>query len=406
MVVTSDNTGLLTVVPTMMSILQGQTTGQFTLNGVAFGNTIVRANATGFPEATLNVSVVLNLISSSTTLNVPFGQTAALPISIGPSPAPAGGLVLDIVSSNPSIVSVVTAQVTVPAGALSVNATVEGVAPGTATITVSNPGYASSATTVSSQANLNILETTVSFSNGVPAQPITVRLESGGDPIAALNDVVVNLSPANSQCVTVPTSVTVPAGQVTTTFQPTYGGSATVPCTTTVSASAINFVGDSVSVTVNPSPAISVTPTDTVGVGLQSANNATLGSSQHNGVTVTIASSDPSRVLVSPDATTAGTASFTRNLPNGQISIPYYVQGVQTTTTPLPTVTVSAPGFGSGQQEVTVVTPGVQIQSLITTTTTLSTSETAGTPKSGSPTARARPSVVCKTCARAAPPSS
>ena len=90
-------------------------------------------------------------------------------------------------------------------------------------------------------------------------------------------------------------------------------------------------------------PVITAAGTQTVGAGLQLASGATLGASQHGGVTVTVASNNAA-VLVSPDATTPGTASIQRIVPNGQTSVSYHVQGLENTTGTA-TVTISAPGF-------------------------------------------------------------
>ena len=74
-------------------------------------------------------------------------------------------------------------------------------------------------------------------------------------------------------------------------------------------------------------PGIAMPGTVAVGAGLQQFTTAVLGASQHGGVTVTVQSDDPARVLVSPDGATAGTASFTMTLANGTTFVPYYVQG-------------------------------------------------------------------------------
>ena len=122
-----------------------------------------------------------------------FGGTTALPINIGPDPAPAGGLTLNVASSDADI-EVLTPQVTVPAGALSVNATVRGARVGTANVTVSNPNYAPSTTVVTSRAELNIVQTSASFNHGLTPPTITVRLESNGTQIAAQPALTVTLT--------------------------------------------------------------------------------------------------------------------------------------------------------------------------------------------------------------------
>ena len=53
-------------------------------------------------------------------------------------------------------------------------------------------------------------------------------------------------------------AVTIPTGLTSATAAVTYGGSATLPCTTTVNATAPDLTGDSISVTVNPNPGITL----------------------------------------------------------------------------------------------------------------------------------------------------
>ena len=345
------------------------------MNGIQSGTVTVTATADGYRNGTLPVSVTQNLISTPATLNVPLGQSTDLPVTIGPNPAPAGGFVVNVVSSDPTIIEVTTAQVTIPQGAFSANATVRGARIGTANVTVTNPNYSPSTTAVTSSAALNILATSASFSNGLTPPQLTIQLESNGSPIAAQPALTVTLTSANTACVTVPASVTIANGLVTTTFSPAYGGTATLPCTTTITASAPDVVNDSVSITVNPPPAITAPGTATVGAGLMVNTAATLGAAQHGGRDVTVSSNNPA-VLVSPDAETLGTASFTRRIANGQTSVFYYVQGLEQTTGTA-TVTISADGFTPDSHTVNVAAVAVEIHSLQATTTTLSALDTS-----------------------------
>ena len=370
--VTSDAPSTASIsAPGTVSIPEGGSAGQVTVNGVNVGNTTLRASAPGYMQGTVAVSVTQNLISTPATLNVAFGQSTALPVNIGPSPAPPGGLTLDVVSISPSIVEVLTPQITVPEGALSANATVRGAGFGNATVTVSNPLYSPSSTTVNSSGVLNIVQASASFNNGLPGPLLTVQLESNGTPVAALADLVVTLTSADTLCVTVPASVTIPAGLVSTTFRPAYGGTATLPCNAAVTATSSALTPDSVTITVNQQATISVQSALTVGAGLQLSTFAILGASGHGGVDVTVQSNDPTRVLVSRDATTAGTASTTVNVPNGQTFVTYYVHALENATGSA-TVTISAPGFTGGSHPVDVVPIGIEIAGLDPDTTTLS----------------------------------
>jgi uncharacterized repeat protein (TIGR01451 family) len=384
--IASDDTNLVTVAaPGAVTIPEGQSSGQINLTGVNVGVTTLRANAAGYPEATLPVTVTLNVITTPTTLTVPLGQTTQLSISI-PNPAPAGGLVFDVTSANLSVIEVVTPQVTVPAGAIAVNATVRGAGPGTAAVTVSRANFASSTTSVTSTSSLNIVEASASFAAGFAAPTLTIRLESDGTPVAAPSDLVVSLTPANSGCISVAATVTIPAGQVSASFVPAYGGSAALPCTTVVSASAAGPTSDTVSVTANPAGPITAPGTQTVGAGLQTFASAILGASQHGGVPVTVTSSDPSKVRLSPNASTAGSGSIVIDLENGFNVASFTVQAIENTTGSA-TVTLSAPGFTSDTFTVNVVPIAVQLIGAPTSTTSLSAESSGWYVRVGIPSA-------------------
>jgi uncharacterized repeat protein (TIGR01451 family) len=362
--VTSDNAAVAAVLtPATISIPAGTTTGTVEVRGVSAGGTTLRADGSGYVEGTLSVIVTPNLVSTPPALSIPFGQTGTLPVSIGPDPAPAGGLTLDVVSADSSTIEVVTPQITIAQGAFSANATVRGARVGNAVVTVSNPNYSPSSTSVTSSAALNILQATASFSNGLPPPTLTVRLESDGTPVAAQPALPVALTAANTACVSVPSSVTIPAGLVSTTFEPAYGGSAALPCTTTVTASANSLTSDVITVTVNPSPSINAPSPSTVAAGLMVVVSGSLSSSQHGGRVVTITSNDPSRVLVSPNGEIVGTASMTITVPNGNTTVSYYVHALEGVTGST-TVTLSATGFTGDTHQVTVAPAGVEIVNL------------------------------------------
>ncbi len=154
-------------------------------------------------------------------------------------------------------------------------------------------------------------------------------------------------------------------GTYYTPFDTTSGGVAFHPLsagTTTVGVSATGFIATTNStqtVTVSV-PGISVNPV-TVGSGLQTTSNFSLGGSAHGGVTVTLTSSNAA-MLLSPNSTTAGASQITIPVANGTQSVGFYVQGLegqtQGTTT---TVTASAPGFTNGTASISVVQSAVQV---------------------------------------------
>ena len=105
-----------------------------------------------------------------------------------------------------------------------------------------------------------------------------------------------------------------------------------------------------------------------VGQGLQVTKPCYLGVSGHGGVTLRIESSNPSAVLVSPDASTPGAAVTQLYVRNYSNRCDFYVQGVEGATGTA-TITVTATGFSTGSGTAHVVQPAHQVQLLSTTQT-------------------------------------
>ncbi|WP_373070959.1 Ig-like domain-containing protein, partial [Gemmatimonas sp.] len=151
------------------------------------GRNTISASVTDARGATTTTSiqVVVSIVSVPLTLNVPFGGTASLPITLS-EPAPAGGLVFTVSSSDPTRVGVTPASttVTIPAGAQSANVVLSGVAPGAATVTVSNADFGTATSQVATTAALDIVETSVNFPQG-RIVTFTVRIRSAGVDVAA-----------------------------------------------------------------------------------------------------------------------------------------------------------------------------------------------------------------------------
>ncbi len=119
---------------------------------------------------------------------------------------------------------------------------------------------------------------------------------------------------------------------------------------------------DTVDIAVDPLPGILV-PDGVVGAALQSFESASLEVTNHGGVLVRVESSDPSLVLVSPDASSAGSGALEVFVPDGSADVDYVVQGVAGASGAA-TLTVSAAGFGEGRGEIMVVQPGVALTAL------------------------------------------
>jgi hypothetical protein len=352
-----------------VSIPQSQSSGTIQINGLSIGTTTVRGNAPGFIEGTLSVDVQNRNIAVPPTLNVPYGQTASLPIQL-PAPAPAGGVTFTVGTSDATRVDVLTPSVTIAAGGQTANATLSGVLPGPATISVTNPSYITGTSAVTTAASLNIVQTGAILNASFGVQ-LDIDFTSNGQGIAApAPGVALTGVIADPTCVAT-SPVTIPTGLVSTPMVLTYAGTATLPCTTQFKVTAPNIQPDSINVTVNPQPGISVNGV-TVASGLQVGASGNLGASNHGGVTVTLTSGNPN-LLLAPNATTLGTTTLNVVVPNGQSFFNYVVQGVegQTGTTPV-TVTATATGFSNGNGSFDLVQGAIDLIGVPSTTTTLS----------------------------------
>ncbi|HYP09658.1 MAG TPA: PKD domain-containing protein [Bryobacteraceae bacterium] len=363
---TADNAGALSIgPPATLQFAAGTSVANVKVTGLNAANTILRANGGSYQEGTLNVSVTLNLISTPTTVNVAFGQTTSVPISIAPDPAPVGGLTLDVVSNAPGSVQVLTSTVTIPAGQNSANAIVKGLALGTATISVTHPMYAGDETLATTTGTANIVEGNQTFSRGFDRE-ITIQLESQGSPIAApAGGLTVHLTASAPECLAAPASIHIAQGTVNAKITLSYGGTASLPCTSTLTTSGSGLTSDSINVTVNPTPAISQLSLPTrIGAGLQDGSyTARLATSAHGGVTVRIQSGDPAKVLIAPDAGAAGTPYIDVPIANGSIDATYYVQVLDDATGSV-TITATAEGFTDGTGVVNIAPAAIKVDSL------------------------------------------
>jgi hypothetical protein len=375
--VASDDAGIVTVgPPASVTITEGATIGQVTLTGVTIGSTVIRASAEGYTGGSLSVTVTNNVLSVPTTLNVAFGQTASLPVSI-PQAAPAGGIEVTVSSADASRVEVMTPTVTIPEGALAVNATVRGAGFGTTMVSATNAAFATGSGEVSSTGALNITQVSASFRPAFPTD-VTVRLESQGSAVAApAPGLTFTLTAADPSCLSVPAQATIGTGLVSTSVALAYGGSASLPCTTTLTVSSGGLTNDTINVTVNPNPGITLNGYPlTVGAGLQTNFNpfccglsVQLNESQHGGTTVTVTSANPAVALVSPDASTPGAAEFSVPLANGSTGFSYYVHGVAPGSA---VITATATRFQSASGTANVVQAAYMLSGPPATTTKLS----------------------------------
>jgi hypothetical protein len=374
------NSSLVSVSPSSVTIPAGQTTASFTLTGGAsVGTTTLTANgsASGYATQTATLTITNLLLNLSTAQTLAFGQAGTYQVQIAPNAAPAGGVVVSLSSSNTSVATV-PSTVNIPAGAFGVNFAVTAgtTATGTTTITATNANFAPTTTTAAVTAALSLAETSKTLSS-TQTDTVDFQLTSGGNLYAPTAGVTVTGSSSNTACVTLSsTSITVAAGQTFGSLPIAYGGTATLPCTSTVTITNALYGSASIPVTFQAAAnlgTISISSASPgVGGGLQTAVSVSLSTAAPTGgVTVELRSANPAVLLVSPAASAIGAPAINLVFPAGSNNATVYLDGVVGT---IGSVTLSATTakYTSAIQTISVLPSVVLIYNAPTTTTPIS----------------------------------
>ncbi|NHZ99848.1 hypothetical protein [Massilia sp. CCM 8734] len=349
--VTSSSPATATVVSSV-TIAAGSSSAVVSVSTLALGSTIISADAPEFVKASATVKVrPLSLNLPAGALVAP-GLTRSIPLTLS-DPAPSGGLVVKLVSDNPSAATV-PASVTVPQGESSVNFILTGVGTGSAWVNASAAGHEA--------ASMRTDVDTVSIRFGSPAvnslflpEEISSTLVVTLSRPAPAGGVVVALASGNAGVAAVsPANVTIAQGE-------TSSGAATVrgvlKGSTTLSGTAQGLSPVSIPVSVSAKPFLQFESSAiVVGKGLQTSE-VYLYRRTENGaysagtaLTVTLTSSDPGKVSVPAKVVIPANSSY----------VNFNIAGVELTATD---VTINAtPGESayaapSGKLAVKVVNP-------------------------------------------------
>ena len=350
-------------VPATVNFPAGAASATIAVNGVAVGSATITASAAGIAPATAAVNVAsLSIAVANTTVGL--GQTAILTVSL-PSPAPAGGVTVNLVSGDVTKVTV-PASVFIATGAMApaTQPQVTGMAIGSAVIVGSAAGF------VSGSGTATVPAPTMSFSpaslavNTGSTGTLTLNLSGGKAPAGGLT---VSLASDNTSVATMPVSVTFAAGSASAgvTVTGVANGSAAI----TASATGISSVTATVTVSTPASvPFISISGVS-IGQGLQASITLSLlaidprtgmpvpSPAPAGGLRVNVTSLDPSKVLVAGRQSDAGSQQVTFGVPQGLSTVGgIYLQGLANSGT----ATISASGltFATGQATVTLTPSG------------------------------------------------
>jgi hypothetical protein len=279
------------------------------------GQHTLSVNALTARDAILTASVTVNLQQTASVAalavnpsSVAGGSPATGTVTLD-RPAPAGGTMVALTSSDPGVASVpptvtvpetaTSAQFTVATSPVSsaTQVTISAIANGTtktAQLTVDPIGVASLALSPASVVGGQASTATVTLNSAAPAGGLTVSLTSSDPAVATVPGVVTVLDAATSAQFTVTTSPVSSATQVT--ISATASG-ATKTATLTVGPLGLQ------SLTLNPT---------SVYGGYTSAGTVTLnGPAPAGGLTVSLSSSDPTVVTVPASVTVAQGATST-----------------------------------------------------------------------------------------------
>ena len=205
--------------PDSVRVPAGERVASFEITGSSVGQASLTASAPGYQfrggsRSIRVLELTLSLTNYRSTIAVGRVETVRLELSVA---APAGGLEVNLVSSNTAVM-MVPEGVTVPADSREVTFQLTGVAAGRSTLTMTATGYSS---------RDNNFRVRVPYFTLLRAPLRTWRIGSGwsyqeslqlSDP-APSDGLEVSLENSDASVVTVPSSVTVPAGRSRVTFQ-------------------------------------------------------------------------------------------------------------------------------------------------------------------------------------------
>jgi hypothetical protein len=350
-------------VPAAVTVPAGTTSVTFTVSTSAVTNSTAVGVSATFDDATRSTTLVVApaLAGVRVSPSRVIGGTASTgSVGLG-APAPPGGAVVTLASSN-TAVATVPPSVMVAEGQTLANFTVSTNAVGAATaVTISGSygGYTRSAV-------LTIVPTTLSTLSLNPTSVIAGSTSTGTVTLtvpAPADGAVVTLSSSNTAVATVPASVTVAAGATSATF--TVSTSPVLPPTyaqTFVTILAANG-GETryvyLDVTLSPLSSVALIPSSVIGGGTATGTVILREWAPPGGAVVALSSSDTSVVTIPATVTVAAGATSSQ--------FPVSTTGVTSSTA----VTISATFGGATKSAVLTVTPEPLLSSVSVKPTTV-----------------------------------
>lgn len=211
-------------VPASITVPQGQTDANFILTGVGIGEASVSAKATSHEPGVMKATVDAVKISfgnpAESSLSLPADVSRAIAVTLS-RPAPVGGMVVSLLSSDSAKVAVSPATVTIAEGQTSggvVMANVRGVLKGSATLSASADGLTSGSISVAVTGKPRLAfssisnPTTVAKGMRTYSQELRIARYTDDSAYYPSEPVTVNLTSSNPGKASVPATIVIPAG--------------------------------------------------------------------------------------------------------------------------------------------------------------------------------------------------
>jgi trimeric autotransporter adhesin len=355
----SANAAVATV-PGTVHVAAGATSASVQVSAVSIGQSSISANAAGYEPASAAVTVREISVALPPAVLVAPGLSRSVPISLS-DPAPVGGAQITFTTSNAAVVAA-PAALSVPAGERAINVNIAGGTPGTAQLTASATGYQAGTTEVTVEAvTISVGASSISLPEGQSRSfvvSISRPAPAGGVGIAvAVGDAQVATAS--------PGEVFIPEGQTSAAQTPVIV-SGELKGTTNLTLTAAGLVATTIPLTVTDRLGLIFRNQYnnnqlTVGKGFKTFINevyvqqltGSAGVNATQPVTVTLTSSDPTRVSVPSTVT----------IPVGQSLVYFEVTGVELTGGTPVTIDATVAGYSSPVTKLTVsvVTPIVSV---------------------------------------------
>lgn len=337
------STPSVATVPATITLASGATSAIVPITAVGAGTTQISAGAQGWSAASVTVTVTSSSdIVLPTGVSIQPGQTVNFPVTLA-NPAPEGGVYVSLSSSNPSILTVSVPAVVIAQGATTSVRPLQitGVTTGNAVVSASAFDMTGAAATVqvgAAEPTMTLNPPTLTISGLSSTQNLTLSLPA----LAPTGGLTASLSSTSPSVATVPPTVEFTGGT----------GTAVVPVTsvaagsTIIHASAPPLYGNTTAeITVLSSPLITLPGNITLAPGQTVSFPIALGNpAPESGLTVTLSSSNPTTISISPSSVIIPAGSF-------EPAVQPQITGVASGSA---TLSASAPGYGTASQVVTV----------------------------------------------------